>query len=174
MWKNQHFQVSNFKHMLKRQGDKHPGFISCKLQIFFCFLLFPFLSSHAEGQFFKEVWGREPRPFRRWMRCSHVSRICKWQGDTQTSEMLGLNLRKRARSRWCITAPPFKHLMHGAVTKYIANRKQGRSVVPFLGHFASIWKNMLSGFTTWNLSLKVGAYILSSTELNNGKRFKTW
>lgn len=55
MWKNQHFQVSNFKHMLKRQGDKHPGFISCKLQIFFCFLLFPFLSSHAEGQFFKEV-----------------------------------------------------------------------------------------------------------------------
>lgn len=56
----------------------------------------------------------------------------------ETPEMLGLNLRKRACSRRCITAPPFKHLMHGAVTKYIANRKQGRSAVPFLGHFASL------------------------------------
>lgn len=32
--KNQQLQVRKFKHMLRRQGDKHPAFISSKLQIF--------------------------------------------------------------------------------------------------------------------------------------------
>lgn len=136
--KNQQFQVGKFKRVLKRQGDKHPAVTTSKLLIFLVASFFLSFQITLKVNFSKKCEKREPWPLWKWTRCSGVSRLCKWQGNSESPwRHWGLELVTCAGSRLCLCSS-------SAMEQWLMSPwGSDTAAVPLLRHLNKSWRNTL-------------------------------